>query len=51
MLMLVLQIIATISFLVMGILNLTPWFKDYNFAGINLSLGILYTFLYFHPFK
>jgi len=51
MIMLILQIIATVSFLIMGILNLTPFYRDYNFAGINLALFILYLFLYFKPIR
>jgi hypothetical protein len=46
----ILQIVATGSFLLMGIINLLPGARDYNFAGINLSLFVLYLFLYFHPF-
>jgi hypothetical protein len=46
----ILQSIATVSFLLMGILNLIPLYRDYNFAGINLSLFVLYLFLYFSPF-
>jgi len=45
-----LQIIATVSFLIMGLIDLFIK-KDFNFAGINLSLFVLYLHLYFRPFK
>jgi len=49
--MIFLQIIATISFLLMGAINLIFVPRDFNFALINLSLFVLYLGLYFHPFK
>lgn len=45
----VLQYVAIFTFLILTILSLLT--KQYNGAGINLALTLLYIFLYLQPIK